>query len=62
MRLESAGLTVLEIAPGVNLARDVLAQSEFPLLVSPRLKTMDANLFHPEPIRLQLRPAMQAAP
>jgi acyl CoA:acetate/3-ketoacid CoA transferase len=60
MRLESAGLTVLEIAPGVNVERDVLAQSEFPLRVSPHLKTMDANLFHPEPIRLQLRPAMEA--
>src|SRR6266568_791110 len=60
MRLEPAGLTVLEIAPGVNLERDVLAQSEFPLLVSPQLKTMDANLFHPDPIRLRLRPAMEA--
>src|SRR5713101_3308011 len=60
MRLESAGLTVLEISPGVNLERDVLAQSEFPLLVAPQLKTMDANLFHPGPIRLQLRPAMEA--
>jgi acyl CoA:acetate/3-ketoacid CoA transferase len=60
MRLESAGLTVLEIAPGVNLERDVLAQSEFPLLVAPQLKTMDANLFHPGPIKLQLRPAMEA--
>jgi hypothetical protein len=29
--------------------------------VSPQLKTMDPNLFHPEPIRLQLRPAMEAA-
>lgn len=60
MRLEPAGLTVLEIAPGVNLERDVLAQSEFPLLVSPQLKTIDANLFHPEPIKLKLRPAMEA--
>src|SRR5450432_3718347 len=60
MRLESAGLTVLAIAPGVNLERDVLAQSEFPLLVSPQLKTIDANLFHPEPIKLKLRPAMEA--
>jgi Acyl CoA:acetate/3-ketoacid CoA transferase len=49
----TGGLTVREIAPGVDLERDVLAQSEFPLLVSPQLKTMDANLFHPEPIRLQ---------
>src|ERR1700675_417719 len=61
MRLEPAGLTVLEVAPGLNRERDVLAQSEFPLLVSPQLKTMDADLFHPEPIRLQLRPAMEAA-
>jgi acyl CoA:acetate/3-ketoacid CoA transferase len=38
----------------------VLAQSEFPLLVSPQLKTIDANLFHPEPIKLKLRPAMEA--
>jgi acyl CoA:acetate/3-ketoacid CoA transferase len=60
MRLEPAGLTILEIAPGVNLERDVLAQSEFPLRVAPQLKTMDANLFHPAPIRLQLRPAMEA--
>jgi len=61
MRLEAAGLTVLEIAPGVNLERDVLAQCEFPLLVSPQLKTMDANLFHPGPIGLQLRPALEVA-
>jgi acyl CoA:acetate/3-ketoacid CoA transferase len=60
MRLEPAGLRVMEIAPGVSLERDVLAQSEFPLLVSPQPKTMDANLFRPEPIRLQLRPAMEA--
>jgi acyl CoA:acetate/3-ketoacid CoA transferase len=62
MRLEPAGLRVMEIAPGVNLERDVLAQSEFPLLVSPELKVMEATLFYPAPIRLQLRPAMQAAP
>jgi acyl CoA:acetate/3-ketoacid CoA transferase len=62
MRLEAAGLTVLEIAPGVNLERDVLAQCEFPLLVSSHLKTMDANLFHPGPIGLQLRPAMEVVP
>ena len=62
MRLESAGLTVLEIAPGIDLERDVLAQSEFPLRVSPHLKTMDANLFQPGPIALQLRPAMEVRP
>jgi hypothetical protein len=28
--------------------------------VSPNLKPMDANLFHPEPIKLKLRPALEA--
>ena len=38
MRLEREGVTVIEIAPGVDLERDVLAQSEFPLRVSSALK------------------------
>jgi acyl CoA:acetate/3-ketoacid CoA transferase len=36
---------VIEIAPGVDLQTNVLGQSEFPLIVSPELKTMDAKLF-----------------
>ena len=40
----------------MELERDVLAQAEFPLLVSPHLKTMDAALFHPDPIGLSLKP------
>jgi acyl CoA:acetate/3-ketoacid CoA transferase len=54
MVLAKDGVTVTEIAPGVDLERDVLAQSEFPLLVPQRLKLMDAALFQPERIGLQL--------
>jgi propionate CoA-transferase len=54
MRLTRDGVLVTEIAPGANLERDILAQSEFPLLVSKDLKTMDAGLFRPEPIGLDL--------
>ncbi len=54
MQLTREGIVVTEIAPGVNLEQNVLAQSEFPLKVAPNLKTMDANLFRPEPIRLKL--------
>jgi propionate CoA-transferase len=54
LRLEPDGLTVVEVAPGVDLERDVLAQSEIPLRVSPRLRLMDARLFRPEPMGLTL--------
>jgi acyl CoA:acetate/3-ketoacid CoA transferase len=50
---------VVEIAPGVDLERDVLAQAGFPLRVSPDLHQMDARLFNPEPVGLALNPRDQ---
>lgn len=52
LRLMPEGLMVTEIAPGVDLARDVLAQAATPLAVAPDLRLMDPRLFHPEPIGL----------
>jgi acyl CoA:acetate/3-ketoacid CoA transferase len=49
------GLTVTEIAPGIDLKRDVLAQSETPLLVSSDLREMDQRIFRPEPMNLELK-------
>ena len=49
-----------EIAPGVDLERDVLAQSEFPLLVSAAAQNDGRRLFHPEPIGLQLQSGKEA--
>ncbi len=54
MRLTSDGIVVTELAPGVNLERDVLARAAVPLKVSPELRTMDERLFRPEPIGLVL--------
>ncbi len=54
LRLEAKGLTVTELAPGIDLERDVLQQVAIPLQVSPDLATMDARLFSPEPIGLVL--------
>ena len=54
IRLEPEGLTVIEIAPGINLERDVLGQADIPLRVSPDLRTMDARLFVPEKMGLKL--------
>jgi propionate CoA-transferase len=54
MKLTAEGIVVTEIAPGVDLKANILEQSEFPLIVSPRLKTMEAALFKPDKIGLRL--------
>ncbi|HMQ57873.1 MAG TPA: acyl CoA:acetate/3-ketoacid CoA transferase, partial [Rhizobiaceae bacterium] len=48
MRLIDGVVTVTEMAPGVDLERDVLAKAAFPLAVSPDLKPMAEALFWPE--------------
>ncbi|MCL4834202.1 MAG: acyl CoA:acetate/3-ketoacid CoA transferase [Caldilineaceae bacterium] len=52
LRLETDGWCVTEIAPGVELQRDVLAQCDFPLQVADDLQVMDGRLF--EPVLMQL--------
>ena len=52
-RLILEGLEVIEIAPGIDLERDVLAQMRFRPLVSPQLKTMDARIFRTIPMGLR---------
>jgi len=54
MRLTEGGVMVTEIAPGVDLRRDVLDQADFQLLVSPELKTMSPDLFADKPMGLSL--------
>ena len=52
--LEDRGLTVTEIAPGIRLEEDVLNQADIALQVCPNLREMNANLFRPGPMRLDL--------
>jgi len=49
------GLMVTEIAPGVDLQRDVLDQSEVPLRAAKNLKVMDEALFRDAPFGLTLQ-------
>ncbi len=44
-RVAAQGLELIEIAPGVDVERDVLAQMGFRPAVSPELKIMDARIF-----------------
>ena len=54
MKLTPQGLVVTEIAPGMDVDRDVLAQAQTPLTVSQDLRVMDAGLFQPETFGLDL--------
>ena len=59
-RLVRGGLELIEVAPGVDLERDVLAQMDFVPSISPQLKAMDAMLF--EDAAMSLRERMLQVP
>jgi propionate CoA-transferase len=52
--LDADGLVLTEIAPGLDLERDVLQQMAFRPRMAPMLKTMDARLFAAPAVGLQL--------
>jgi propionate CoA-transferase len=54
MKLTREGVVVTEIAPGVELQATILDQSEFPLIISPKLKPMNTALFQPATMGLKL--------
>ncbi|KAE8764811.1 acyl CoA:acetate/3-ketoacid CoA transferase [Georgenia thermotolerans] len=54
LELRDEGLTVIELAPGVDIERHVLARSEVPLRVADDLTEMDRRLFLPGPVGLDL--------
>ena len=47
LQLSDGELEVIEIAPGVDLERDILAMMEFRPKISPTLKSMEPALFQP---------------
>lgn len=54
-RRAAQGLELIEIAPGIDLERDILAHMDFRPLISENLKLMDAALFFDRPIGLKER-------
>jgi len=52
LRLGDAGLELIEIAPGVDLERDVLAHMGFRPEIAPDLREMDAAIFTDAPLGL----------
>ena len=51
-KLEESGLVLAEIAPGVDLERDVLQQVAAKVAVAKPLKLMDARIFRDQPMQL----------
>lgn len=45
LRLSSEGIELIEVAPGIDVERDIMAQMDFRPAQSPGLTTMDAALF-----------------
>lgn len=52
--LRPEGLTLTEIAPGVDLEKDIVAQMAFKPIVAVDLKTMDPRIFGEAPMGLEL--------
>lgn len=46
-KLVKEGLMLIEVAPGVDMEKDILQRMQFKPLISPELKSMDARLFLP---------------
>jgi propionate CoA-transferase len=51
-RNEAGRLELIEIAPGIDVARDIVAQMAFRPDIAANLKTMDERIFRPEPMGL----------
>jgi propionate CoA-transferase len=51
-RLTPDGLELVEIAPGIDMERDIMANMAFRPHVSPELKQMDSRLFQEETMEL----------
>lgn len=51
-RLTHQGMTLIEIAPGIDLGKDILAQMDFKPIIAPDLQSMDMRIFRPEPMNL----------
>jgi propionate CoA-transferase len=52
LRLTDAGMELVEIAPGVDLEKDILAHMEFKPIIKEPLKRMDVRIFQTRPMGL----------
>ena len=53
-RLEGGRVVLTEVAPGIDVQRQVLDLADFPIAISPDLALMDVRLFQDVPMGLTL--------
>ena len=53
-KLGPQGLVLIEIAPGIDVEKDILAHMEFKPEISQDLKAMDSRIFMDEPMNLKI--------
>jgi propionate CoA-transferase len=51
--LTPEGVMLTEIAPGLDMEKDVLSQMEYKPLIAPKVKLMDARLFKEGPMGIK---------
>jgi propionate CoA-transferase len=51
--LTQNGMELIEIAPGIDLEKDILGQMDFKPIIHPDLKLMDKRIFAPDPMGLK---------
>jgi propionate CoA-transferase len=61
-RLGPAGIELVEIAPGIDLERDVLGRIDFPVQMPQPPRLMDARLFRAEPMGIAAEFRQQRSP
>lgn len=61
LQLADDGLEIIEVAPGVDVQRDVLDRIAFHPRVADDLRVMDAAIFQPEKMQLRDRPVLSLA-
>ena len=54
IKLLDGCLTLVEVAPGVDIKRDILGQAATEIIVSPNIKAMDSLLFMEKTMNLEL--------
>ena len=60
-QVTDGALELAEVAPGIDVEKDVLAHMAFEPKIAADFKQMDARLFRPEPMHLLGDPAFAAA-